>query len=194
MKPNSYSILLCRFGGTTTLHLNGVEVMRSVKGVAALREFRYPSGAKALTVHHVPPPLPVPVPTLGGLVSQALALLGALRGGEGDHSRLVLLDSRGNASGFVNGRPAIFDFAASTLPEDLQADFLALAGRSDIEAASGPVVSSNPLMAEKDAAMARDVWSELPAFPRADWRSEVADEATSLGYWDWVEHKIEAAG
>lgn len=34
-------------------------------------------------------------------------------------------------------------------------------------------------------------WTEHPAFPRADWKAEVAADDTSLGYWDWVSHKRE---
>jgi hypothetical protein len=37
-----------------------------------------------------------------------------------------------------------------------------------------------------------DVWGQDDRFPRADWKFEVADGATGLGYWEWVDHQIEA--
>ena len=39
---------------------------------------------------------------------------------------------------------------------------------------------------------ARDVWGYHPKFSREDWRAEVRNKETNLGYWDWVEHRIEA--
>jgi hypothetical protein len=32
-----------------------------------------------------------------------------------------------------------------------------------------------------------NVWAELAGFPKSDWRKEVADDETHLGYWEWVE-------
>lgn len=34
-------------------------------------------------------------------------------------------------------------------------------------------------------------WGSHPEFPATDWRREVADGDTRLGYWDWVECQIE---
>ena len=34
---------------------------------------------------------------------------------------------------------------------------------------------------------ASDPWGEDPKHPRKDWRHDVADDNTSLGYWDWVD-------
>lgn len=31
---------------------------------------------------------------------------------------------------------------------------------------------------------------EHPHFPKSDWRYEVANDDTHLGYWDWLENKI----
>lgn len=31
---------------------------------------------------------------------------------------------------------------------------------------------------------------EHPDFPLCDWRWAVAENATLLGYWDWVVHKL----
>ena len=38
----------------------------------------------------------------------------------------------------------------------------------------------------------RGVWNEHPDYPRSDWQDEVANDDTLLGYWDWVDHRIEA--
>jgi len=37
-----------------------------------------------------------------------------------------------------------------------------------------------------------DVWSEDTEFPREDWRLDVQNCDTSLGYWDWVNSQREA--
>lgn len=34
---------------------------------------------------------------------------------------------------------------------------------------------------------------EHPDFPRDDWRYEVGNNDTVLGYWEWVEHQVESA-
>jgi len=40
--------------------------------------------------------------------------------------------------------------------------------------------------------MAKDgVWGEHPEYPRSDWVSEVRNNDTSLGCWDWVQNEIE---
>ena len=36
-------------------------------------------------------------------------------------------------------------------------------------------------------------WDEDPDYPSYDWRNEVADESTRLGYWDWVDECKERA-
>lgn len=38
-----------------------------------------------------------------------------------------------------------------------------------------------------------DAWAEHPTWPRSDWKYEVANDDTVLGYWQWVEHQIEAS-
>jgi hypothetical protein len=38
-----------------------------------------------------------------------------------------------------------------------------------------------------------DLWGEDKSYPRADWRYEVGNEDTNLGYWEWVEHQKEIA-
>jgi hypothetical protein len=37
------------------------------------------------------------------------------------------------------------------------------------------------------------VWGEHPNYPVADWKHEIANDDTRLGYWDWVEHRLEEA-
>ncbi len=36
-----------------------------------------------------------------------------------------------------------------------------------------------------------DPWSEHPRFPVSNWRDEVAEDDTRLGYWDWVKDLLE---
>lgn len=33
-------------------------------------------------------------------------------------------------------------------------------------------------------------WGQHPRFPCSDWRHEVAEEYTRLGYWQWVEDQL----
>jgi hypothetical protein len=35
----------------------------------------------------------------------------------------------------------------------------------------------------------RDLWSNDNRYPRADWKYDVVNGNTNLGYWDWVENK-----
>jgi hypothetical protein len=35
-------------------------------------------------------------------------------------------------------------------------------------------------------------WDEHPKYPLEDWKYEVVNEDTRLGYWEWVNSKIEA--
>ena len=36
-----------------------------------------------------------------------------------------------------------------------------------------------------------DTWGEHPHYTREDWKQEVGDDNTLLGYWAWVEHELE---
>ena len=36
-------------------------------------------------------------------------------------------------------------------------------------------------------------WDENPDYPVANWKLEVANDETRLGYWDWVEDRQETA-
>lgn len=36
-----------------------------------------------------------------------------------------------------------------------------------------------------------DHWGENPQYPVSDWQSEVRDGWTRLGYWDWVDNRID---
>lgn len=37
-----------------------------------------------------------------------------------------------------------------------------------------------------------DIWGECAQYVKNDWRYEVANNDTVLGYWDWVGHQAEA--
>src|SRR3546814_20588570 len=37
------------------------------------------------------------------------------------------------------------------------------------------------------------VWGEYPEYPANDWRLEVENHDTRIGYWEWVAAKIEQA-
>lgn len=34
-------------------------------------------------------------------------------------------------------------------------------------------------------------WSDFPGYPMEDWRSEIINNDTRQGYWDWVDGRIE---
>jgi len=34
-------------------------------------------------------------------------------------------------------------------------------------------------------------WGSHPQFPREDWKYEVANSDTTLGYWEWVKAQLE---
>jgi hypothetical protein len=36
-------------------------------------------------------------------------------------------------------------------------------------------------------------WGEHPDHPVADWQAEVANDETRLGYWYWVEARLDSA-
>jgi hypothetical protein len=38
----------------------------------------------------------------------------------------------------------------------------------------------------------QNLWNDVPEYPRSDWRYQVGNGDTNLGYWDWVEHQLEA--
>ena len=37
----------------------------------------------------------------------------------------------------------------------------------------------------------KDIWAEDHNYTRNDWRNEVAENNTNLGYWDFVVHSYE---
>ncbi len=45
-----------------------------------------------------------------------------------------------------------------------------------------------------DNLYADGLWGEHPDFPSEDWRYEVNNEDTVLGYWEWCTHKEEEEG
>jgi hypothetical protein len=34
-----------------------------------------------------------------------------------------------------------------------------------------------------------NLWGEDEEYPRSAWKYDVADDATNLGYWEWVENQ-----
>lgn len=38
-----------------------------------------------------------------------------------------------------------------------------------------------------------DFWGEHPEYALSDWRREVTENETRLGYWDWVKCRVEEA-
>lgn len=44
---------------------------------------------------------------------------------------------------------------------------------------------------ELTAIQVSDFWGEYLPHPRSAWRDEVAAGDTQLGYWEWVEHRLE---
>ena len=39
-----------------------------------------------------------------------------------------------------------------------------------------------------------DLWGECLQFPKADWKYEVENDDTILGYWEWAVHQAESDG
>ena len=50
------------------------------------------------------------------------------------------------------------------------------------------------VLAALGAARTKDAWCDIPAagFRREDWKQEVADNNTQLGYWEWLGHRVDA--
>jgi hypothetical protein len=126
-----YTALICCFGGSTALYLNGMEVMRQTKGVSVRRSFIYPTGVQFATVRNLPGGFLTPQPTMVGLVRDAFDVFQRLRAPSGDHSRLLVFDANGELSVYVDGYPA--DRTIGT-PLDVSDDFMALALQADIDA------------------------------------------------------------
>jgi hypothetical protein len=60
----------------------------------------------------------------------------------------------------------------------------------------GPPPDGKPVltaveMNQKTVQDIHDVWGENETYPRADWKYQVSNGDTNLGYWDWVSHCIE---
>lgn len=39
-----------------------------------------------------------------------------------------------------------------------------------------------------------DIWADDPDYPADDWKAEVSNDDTRLGYWQWVEAQREWKG
>lgn len=46
-------------------------------------------------------------------------------------------------------------------------------------------------MKNNDPIAPYDFWDEYPGYPEDDWREEVYNGDTRLGYWEWVKNCIE---
>jgi hypothetical protein len=51
----------------------------------------------------------------------------------------------------------------------------------------------NPAIHRKDLRemLAVDLWQDHPDWPRSEWRLEAGNDDTLLGYWEWVQAKLE---
>lgn len=58
--------------------------------------------------------------------------------------------------------------------------------------AGGLVQFVKNVTAVRQLAIDNDIWSGHERFPVSDWQDEVAANYTRLGYWDWVQHRIES--
>lgn len=58
--------------------------------------------------------------------------------------------------------------------------------------ANPDAVRSRPYCDEIMAIYAKDIWGEHPDFSRTEWGVEAGERNTQLGYWDWVQHQIDA--
>ena len=47
-----------------------------------------------------------------------------------------------------------------------------------------------PILSAVKLAEAYGNVSEYPAYPRAEWRISIIEEAHTLSYWDWVHAKL----
>lgn len=74
--------------------------------------------------------------------------------------------------------------------------------RQALQEASRALTELDPLGAKHDAKMIDEAlrllanppshWEENPDYPVADWRLEVQNDDTRLGYLEWVEHRKES--
>lgn len=42
------------------------------------------------------------------------------------------------------------------------------------------------LLRQAEVLKDKNIWSEVPEYPRRDWINEVVNGETNRGYWDWV--------
>lgn len=65
---------------------------------------------------------------------------------------------------------------------------------TQLPASPSPAVETRGarLYKEAQALQKDDLWNDFDEYPRTDWKYEVANGDTNLGYWEWVFHRIEA--
>lgn len=98
---------------------------------------------------------------------------------------LLIDDMRQNPDHWA--RKIIGDWEPETMVEYLDLD------NPDAESAADIVGRLGFDPRGEDAPTIEDGWTEDPDWPLSDWRYEVANDDTRLGYAEWVEHNKEAA-
>ncbi len=56
----------------------------------------------------------------------------------------------------------------------------------------GGIPTVEDIKDEAAAVRRGDSAEEFYRYPRSDWEREVGDKSTQLGYWEWVDHRIES--
>ena len=65
-----------------------------------------------------------------------------------------------------------------------------LRNECEIEGVAGSLVTYPALV----RMMEEDVWQEHPRYEKWEWKAEVSNDDTILGYWEWVQHRLEEGG
>lgn len=51
--------------------------------------------------------------------------------------------------------------------------------------------SAQPVCSEAHDLRRKNLWGEHPEHPRDDWRLDVYEGNTNLGYWEWVSARLD---
>jgi len=94
---------------------------------------------------------------------------------------------------------AVFEVACIGLKDagmfDMAADSMCVSDEymTELRDKLNAVMDSDVDLFEKPSLRARqsDVWASHSTHPKEDWIHEVYEGATHLGYWEWVESKLE---
>ena len=93
-------------------------------------------------------------------------------------------------------RQSLKDYEPDTAVVDFLADLMHWYTRHGFESSMGDFsdlvrIAGQHFEEEVLVEEERDCWSMNIDYPMEDWQAEVAAKDTRLGYWEWVEHKIE---